>query len=161
MLHQATPDTLEIARRWRALLLEVVAHPAEKALVGVNRSQPVARRLHQRQEAPITVGHLLRQVLERIGRGEQAGGGRPETSSSRLGRVPQRSSDPSIVGNPLARRCMPGGRRGQHNDQRDSNATWCLHPTIPLLDSAAGLQPFLPGDQINALNQRRLLALGH
>ena len=54
---------------------------------------------------------------------------------------------------------MPGSRRSQHDDQRDGNTTWCVHPTIPLLDFAAGLQP-LPGDQINALNQRRLLALG-
>ena len=85
MLRQATPDTLEVTRRYCALLLKVVAYAAEKALVGVDRSQPVARRLHQRQEAPITVRHLLRQVLERIGRGEQAGGGRPETPGSRLG----------------------------------------------------------------------------
>ena len=56
---------------------------------------------------------------------------------------------------------MPGSRRGQHDNQRDGNTTWCLHSTIPLLGSAAGLQSFLPGDQINALNRRRLLVLGH
>ena len=67
MLRKATPDAIEIVWRRRALLREVDAHPADNALAGVDRGQPVARRIHQRQKPLVAVGHLLRQVLERVG----------------------------------------------------------------------------------------------
>src|SRR3954470_22769531 len=64
MLRKATPHTTYIVWRRRGLLLhEVDAHPAENALSGVDRGQPVARRVHQRQEPLVAVGHLLGQVL--------------------------------------------------------------------------------------------------
>jgi hypothetical protein len=89
----------------------VDAHSAENTISGVDRGQSVACRVHQRQKPLITIGHLLRQVLVRVERGEQAAGGRPETAGSGLHPIPHRGRNTgSIVGDRLA-----AGRRMAHD----------------------------------------------